>query len=68
MVRFPLHDCSYMMTMMMMKALLVNQKLIAQIRVHAQDSYACTALLYMHNALVHALEGPGPKAGTQWPR
>ena len=32
---------------------------------HAQDSCACTTLLCMHNTLVHALEGPGPKAGTQ---
>ena len=29
---------------------------------HAQDSCACTTLLCMHNTLVHALEGPGPKA------
>ena len=36
-----------------------------KILVHAQDSCACTTLLCMHNALVHALEGPGPKAGTQ---
>ena len=33
--------------------------------VHAQDSYACTSFLCMHNTLVHALEGPGTKAGTQ---
>ena len=26
---------------------------------------ACTTLLCMHNTLVHALEGPGPKARTQ---
>ena len=42
-----------------------------KILVHAQDSCACTTLLCMHNTLVHALEGPGPKAGTQeerWPR
>ena len=36
-----------------------------KILVHAQDSCACTTLLCMHNTLVHALEGPGPKAGTQ---
>ena len=28
-------------------------------------SCACTTLLCMHNTLVHALEGPGPKARTQ---
>ena len=46
-----------------------------EILVHAQDSCACTractTLLRMHNTLVHALEGPRPKAGTQkerWPR
>ena len=32
---------------------------------YAQDSCACTRFLCMHNTLVHALEGPGPKAGTQ---
>ena len=31
-----------------------------KILVHEQDSCVC-----MHNTLVHALEGPGPKAGTQ---
>ncbi len=36
-----------------------------KILVHAQDSCACTTLLCMHNTLVHALEGPGTKAGTQ---
>ena len=36
-----------------------------KILVHAQDSCACTTLLCMHNTLVHALEEPGPKAGTQ---
>ena len=36
-----------------------------KILVHAQDSCACTTLLCMHNTLVHALEGPGPKAGTR---
>ena len=36
-----------------------------KILVHAQDSCACTTLLCMHNTLVHALEGQGPKAGTQ---
>ena len=36
-----------------------------KILVHAQDSCACPTLLCMHNALVHALEGPGTKAGTQ---
>ena len=35
------------------------------ILVLAQDSCACTTLLRMHNTLVHALEGPGTKAGTQ---
>ena len=33
--------------------------------VYAQDSCVCTALLCMHNTLVHALEGAGTKAGTQ---
>ena len=32
---------------------------------HAQDSGACTTLSCMHNTLVHALEGQGPKARTQ---
>ena len=36
-----------------------------KILVHAQDSCACATLLCMHNTLVHALEGPGPKAGTK---
>ena len=36
-----------------------------KILVHAQDSCACTTVLCMHNTLVHALEGPGTKAGTQ---
>ena len=36
-----------------------------KILVHAQDSCACTTLLCMHNTLVHALEGPGPKAGVR---
>ena len=36
-----------------------------KILVHAQDSCACTTLMCMHNTLVHALVGPGPKAGTQ---
>ncbi len=39
--------------------------LFVKILVHAQDSCACTTLLCMHNTLVHALEGPGTKAGTQ---
>ena len=30
-----------------------------------QDSCACPTLLCMNNTLGHALEGPGPKAGTQ---
>ena len=33
--------------------------------VSTQDSCTCTTLLCMHNTLVHALEGPGTKAGTQ---
>ena len=36
-----------------------------KILVHAQDSCACTTLLCMHNALVHALEGPGSRPWTQ---
>ena len=36
-----------------------------KILVHAQDSCACTTLLCVINTLVHALEGPGTKAGTQ---
>ena len=36
-----------------------------KILVHAQGSCACTTLLGMQNTLVHALEGPGTKAGTQ---
>ena len=36
-----------------------------RILVHAQHSCAFTTPLCMQNTLVHALEGPGPKAGTQ---
>ena len=36
-----------------------------KILVHVQDSCACTTILCMHNTLVHALEGPGTKAGTR---
>ena len=36
-----------------------------KILVHAQDSCACTTLLCMRKTLVHALEGPGTKAGSQ---
>ena len=44
-----------------------DHDIVKQIKslVHAQDSCACTTLLCMHNTLVHALEGPGTKAGTQ---
>ena len=44
---------------------LENLSKMHKILVHAQDSCVCTALLCMHNTLVHALEGPGTKAGTQ---
>ena len=45
--------------------ILVYDQIIVKILVHSQDSCACTTLLCMQSTLVHALEGPGPKAGTQ---
>ena len=44
-----------------------SEKLVKRIKilVHAQDSCECTTLLCMPITLVHALEGPGPKARTQ---